>query len=150
MILVIIALKGHSFIFTNYGLEKQSTERIPNSFGHYCYFMWILSQALIYRVCPTLLYELDYPRTTTIRLGYIVKTSLYMIGAFILMYVIMMQVIITLFFFPSSYIPFSLILIPLWYSESSVVRCQRRNCTFYSLEDLSSGCFFSSPFSIVC
>lgn len=81
MILVIIALKGHSFIFTNYGLEKQSTERIPNSFGHYCYFM----------VCPTLLYELDYPRTTTIRLGYIVKTSLYMIGAFILMYVIMMQ-----------------------------------------------------------
>lgn len=43
-------------------------------------------------VCPTLLYELDYPRTTTIRLGYIVKTGTYMVIAFVLMYVIMMQV----------------------------------------------------------
>ncbi|KNB44047.1 diacylglycerol o-acyltransferase [Blastocystis sp. subtype 4] len=81
MLLVVFALKGHSFIFTNYGLEKQSTEHVPNSFGHFCYFM----------VCPTLLYELDYPRTTTIRLGYIVRTSMYMVAAFILMYVIMMQ-----------------------------------------------------------
>ena len=43
-------------------------------------------------VCPTLLYELDYPRTTSIRLGYIAKTGTYMVVAFALMYVIMMQV----------------------------------------------------------
>lgn len=81
MLMVIVGLKGHSFIFTNYGLEKQSTEHVPNSFGHYCYFI----------VCPTLLYELDYPRTTSIRLGYIAKTGTYMVVAFALMYVIMMQ-----------------------------------------------------------
>ena len=40
MLLVVFALKGHSFIFTNYGLEKQSTEHVPNSFGHFCYFMY--------------------------------------------------------------------------------------------------------------
>ena len=39
MLMVIMALKGHSFIFTNYGMEKQTTESIPNSFGHYCYFL---------------------------------------------------------------------------------------------------------------
>ena len=92
MLLVVFALKGHSFIFTNYGLEKQSTEHVPNSFGHFCYFMYHCSSSLISRVCPTLLYELDYPRTTTIRLGYIVRTSMYMVAAFVLMYVIMMQV----------------------------------------------------------
>ena len=96
MLLVVFALKGHSFIFTNYGLEKQSTEHVPNSFGHFCYFMYHCSSSLISRVCPTLLYELDYPRTTTIRLGYIVRTSMYMVAAFILMYVIMMQVLFIL------------------------------------------------------
>ena len=39
MLMVIMALKGHSFIFTNYGMEKQTTEPIPTSFGHYCYFL---------------------------------------------------------------------------------------------------------------
>ena len=81
MLMVVMALKGHSFIFTNYGMEKQSTESIPNSFGHYCYFL----------VCPTLLYELDYPRTKTIRFAYVARTGLYMCVAFSLMYAIMMQ-----------------------------------------------------------
>ena len=44
---VLMALKGHSFILTNYSLEKQSTEPIPNSFGHYLYFMYSRS------VCST-------------------------------------------------------------------------------------------------
>ena len=95
MLLVVFALKGHSFIFTNYGLEKQSTEHVPNSFGHFCYFMCSFLFSFRSRVCPTLLYELDYPRTTTIRLGYIVRTSVYMLGAFVLMYMIMMQVFIS-------------------------------------------------------
>ena len=37
---VLMALKGHSFVLTNYSLEKQSTEEIPNSLGHYLYFMF--------------------------------------------------------------------------------------------------------------
>lgn len=42
-------------------------------------------------MCPTLLYELDYPRTKTIRFAYILRTGAYMCVAFLLMYIIMMQ-----------------------------------------------------------
>lgn len=91
MLMVVMALKGHSFIFTNYGMEKQSTESIPNSFGHYCYFLCPSRARVICRVCPTLLYELDYPRTKTIRFAYVARTGLYMCVAFSLMYAIMMQ-----------------------------------------------------------
>ena len=52
MLMVIVGLKGHSFIFTNYGLEKQSTEHVPNSFGHYCYFMCLLRAALTVASVP--------------------------------------------------------------------------------------------------
>lgn len=89
---VLMALKGHSFVLTNYSLEKQSTEEIPNSLGHYLYFMFFLiDRVLTPSVAPTLLYELAYPRTKTIRLSYVVQLTVPMLVCFALMYVIMMQ-----------------------------------------------------------
>ena len=88
---VLMALKGHSFVLTNYSLEKQSTEEIPNSLGHYLYFLSLRRVGLTRSVAPTLLYELAYPRTQTIRLRYIVQLAVPMLVCFALMYVIMMQ-----------------------------------------------------------
>lgn len=46
---------------------------------------------MIPSVAPTLLYELAYPRTRTIRLSYVAKLTVPMLVSFALMYVIMMQ-----------------------------------------------------------
>ncbi|KAJ3369843.1 hypothetical protein GGF31_004915 [Allomyces arbusculus] len=40
-----------------------------------------------YLVCPTLVYQLEYPRTTTIRWGYVAEKSLALAGTIMLMYI---------------------------------------------------------------
>ena len=72
MMLVCLLLKQHSFIFTNYAFERNNQGEnkvdIPLSKSHYLYFLYFFPLYLICcRACPTLVYELSYPKTEKIR-----------------------------------------------------------------------------------
>lgn len=87
MMLVCLLLKQHSFIFTNYAFERNNQGEnkvdIPLSKSHYLYFL----------ACPTLVYELSYPKTEKIRISYLLKMTGQAIGAFFICFFILQQFI---------------------------------------------------------
>ncbi|KAK8791046.1 hypothetical protein WA158_005677 [Blastocystis sp. Blastoise] len=87
MLCICIALKQHSFIFTNYAFERNNTSsnkvEIPLSKRHYLYFL----------VAPTLVYELSYPKTDRIRVSYLISMLTQAIFCFLVCYFILVQFI---------------------------------------------------------
>lgn len=83
MMVVIIALKSHSYIFTNLSYYTEKQQYLPFNFKHYLYFIL---------PAPTLVYETVYPMRDNIRKTYIVEKALITAGGGILVYILLTQV----------------------------------------------------------
>ncbi|GAM22706.1 hypothetical protein SAMD00019534_058810 [Acytostelium subglobosum LB1] len=114
MQLCVYSLKNHSYWHTNYFLKKgvvkasknnspiSRRDLIPNtSISHFTYFLF----------APTLVYEGHFPRTSRIRITYVIKETFAFIGTFTVFYLCLCYS--TPFFKDASTKPFLLLLVQL-------------------------------------
>lgn len=83
MFVMILALKSHSYIATNYTYFTEYNTLLPIDFNQYLYFIWLAS---------TLVYETVYPKSKRIRKTYLLKKLSIAVGGIILIYILLNQV----------------------------------------------------------